>query len=363
MTKYFKWMFLALTFCNCVHAQQPVDVVTLIRRHEFVALEEYFNAIEASFEHGRTSEFALVDAYKPLYMRNDELSDDLAAWTAMYPKSYAAHVARGTYYRKLGELNRGTSFAVDVPKSTMSYMQRVFDTAEEELTTALPLTKKPYLALLNLLNIARYRSDNHASDRYLSAGNKVFPGNVLLRVRYLDHLKPRWGGSYEAMTAFVARCKKEGLSHTKLGLLSAMINDDKGLTAQLRGDTKEAKVQYQLALNSAEGSSVRLKADYLEDSLNACSRRWVTCGQSEQPVVDYHVNGFGTKSRCAEVVGSGCVGALQMWAETVNSEPWARGCNLGDETFCAWCRNNAHTVFYNKGIVADPHDCDLPETR
>jgi tetratricopeptide (TPR) repeat protein len=270
MLKILATIFLALAACTCVHAQQSIDVLALVHQRDFGSLEKHFNAIEAGFELGEITEFALLDAYKPLYLRNDVLSDDLAAWTSKYPKSYVAHLARGTYYRKLGELNRGTKSSREVPQSTMSYMEQVFDISDRELTTSLPLTKNPYLAVLNLLNIARYRSDAQASDRYLDEGNKLLPSNMLVRTRYLDHLKPRWGGSYLAMSAFVARCKNAGLNETDLDFLSAMINDDKGLTALEQGNVQEAAEMYKIALTNAEHSSSRLKSDYLDHSVNAC---------------------------------------------------------------------------------------------
>src|SRR5215831_11187984 len=107
MARLLSLILLFLATSMCAHAQQSFDVVASVRKHDFGALEKHFNAIEAGFERGDVTEFALLDAYKPLYMRTDELSDDLTAWTSAYPWSYAAHLARGTYYRKLGEFNRG----------------------------------------------------------------------------------------------------------------------------------------------------------------------------------------------------------------------------------------------------------------
>jgi Domain of unknown function (DUF4034) len=275
---YLKWIIflVVVTSTPRAFAQQQADIVGLIHKRDFDALEMHFNAIEVSFERGDTTEFALLDAYKSLYMRTDQLSDELLAWTASHPKSYAAHLARGTYYRKLGEYSRGNAFARDVPQPTMMYVHQVFDIAAEELKTAVPLTAKPYLAVLNLLNIARYEADADAADRYLEDGNKILPNNILVRARYLDHLKPRWGGSYEAMSGFVARCKKEGLPDSSVGLLSAMINDDKGLTAETQGNVAEAAAQYKLALTIAESAKSSLKQSYLEDSLNACRKGMIT---------------------------------------------------------------------------------------
>lgn len=259
-----------LVSCARLHAQLLVDVVDLARKHDYVALEKHFNALESNFEKNKATEYELLDAYKPFYMREDLLSDELSAWTKAYPKSYAAHLARGTYYRKLGELNRGSGPAGEVSAETFSYMDRVFSIAKPELETALHLSARPYLAALNLLNIARYTTSIRESDRYLEVSNKSLPGNMLARGRYIDHLKPRWGGTYEKMEAFVARNRKEGLSEANLGLLKAMIHDDKGLTAQMGGDDDEARSQFALALADAKNAHPRLQQDYISETLLAC---------------------------------------------------------------------------------------------
>lgn len=272
MARHALLLLMVLFAANCVRATPSLDVIELVRNRDFNSLEAHFNAIQSSFEQGKTDEYALLDSFRPFYTRTDVLSDELKEWTDAHPKSYVAHLARGTYYRKLGELNRGTSVSRDVPRAAMNYMDQVFEISEKELTTALPLRRNPYLAVLNLLNIARYRSDTVASDRYLAEGNRLLPGNMLVRARYLDHLKPRWGGSYAAMAAFVQRSKLEGVDAANLGLLSAMINDDKGFVAQTNGNLELAVATYKLALSQAEHANPRLQRDYLSAATFACQR-------------------------------------------------------------------------------------------
>lgn len=276
MTKYLLACLVAIMLAARLNAQPLVDVVDLVRKHDFAALEKHFNALESNFEKNKATEYELLDAYRPFYMREDVLADELSSWAKAYPKSYPAHLARGTYYRKLGELNRGTAPSSEVSAQKFSYMDQVFAIAKPELELALRLTPKPYLAALNLLNIARYESSNKDSDRYVALSNTLLPENMLARGRYIDHLKPRWGGSYEKMEAFVARSRKEGVSAANLGLLKAMIHDDQGLSAQLAGDYDEARSQYALALTDAKNASPRLQQDYLDSSLSACNQGLLT---------------------------------------------------------------------------------------
>jgi tetratricopeptide (TPR) repeat protein len=249
---------------------QSSKVIDWVRNHEFDSLEKHFGTLQIRFEKGELDEFALLDSYKAFYMQQDELSDDLAKWVTERPTSYVAWLASGTYHRKLGEFKRGVETVGRTPRPALSYMDRMFSEASTELNKAIPLAKNPYLAVLNLLNIARYYDDSEASDKYLTEANKLLPGNVLARARYLDHLKPRWGGSYSAMTSFVDRCRTEGLPEKTVQVFSAMIEDDKGLTFEVSGNNAQASASFRNALSIAANADRRLVEIYLSDSLDAC---------------------------------------------------------------------------------------------
>lgn len=269
-------IFLVLLVGLVPHSTAMSDVAGLLRDRDFDALEAHFGSIEAKFEGGELSEFDLLDAYKPFYSRDDVYSSEMLAWTEAHPDSYAAHVARGTYYRKLGEFKRGTTFSAAVPESTAQAVVRALALAEGELTSALALSSRPHMAVLGLLNIARYRNDEAAADHYLSEARRILPGNILARARYLDHLRPRWGGSYEQMSAFVQRCRSEGLAEDQLVVLAAMIENDKGLVAQTRGDLPAAAQHFRASLLAIESAHPQLRSTYFWHSLQACNSGLVT---------------------------------------------------------------------------------------
>jgi tetratricopeptide (TPR) repeat protein len=249
-----------------VPAVPDADIATLLRDRDFAALEKHFGSIEEGFANGRISEFELVEDYKPFYGFKDDLGHELKAWTDAFPHSYAAHVARGTYYRKQGEFSRGEAYKpVDE-----SAMQRDFAIAEEDLERARWLAEKPYLAALGLLNIARYRNDEDAAYSALQLGNLALPTNILLRARYQDHLKPRWGGSYPKMREFTYLSKVDGVPGKDLGLLSAMVDDDRASIAEDEDDVDEAVMHYTVALAKARDADPRAVAQYLIRSLKAC---------------------------------------------------------------------------------------------
>lgn len=254
----------------CVKVVLASDVIMFLKNHNFKALESHYSNIQGKFEQGLIDEFALLDAYKPFYLRKDVLSNELSLWVIAYPKSYYAHLAKGTYYRKLGEYHRGTDYFNNVPNSAITYMENAFNKSEKELKKAIWFSDNPYLAILNLLNIARYRGDNKAASLYLEMGNRYLNDNILIRARYLDHLKPRWGGTYDQMEDFLSRCEKEAVNSEVIGLLSSFISNDKGISARERGRNREAANHFKQALIKAKRSSSGLKLKYISSSVMAC---------------------------------------------------------------------------------------------
>ena len=108
------------------------------------------------------------------------------------------------------------------------------------LKTSLKLTQKPFLSLFHLIGIAGPIGTQ--DEPLLASANKMRPGNMLVRNRYMIGLTPRWGGSYDKMKEFIARSKKDGASAVGIMQLEAIMYDDMGLTASEHGD-KPATVQ------------------------------------------------------------------------------------------------------------------------
>jgi tetratricopeptide (TPR) repeat protein len=53
------------------------------------------------------------------------------------------------------------------------------------------------------------------------------PGNIVVRLKYMNALEPRWGGSYEQMEAFLEESRRAGLELAKLRRLESVIVEDR----------------------------------------------------------------------------------------------------------------------------------------
>lgn len=266
---------LALLISLTVVCSQPVfaqlsNPLEQLSAGNFEAVENTYSALQTRFERGLATEYDLLDAYKVFYQRDDRYTEQLTNWIKHYPQSASAYLARGVYYRKLGEFRRGTSYISQVPIDNVKYMEQMFVLSKKDLQTALRLNPKSYLAILHLLNIAQFEGDDRAATKYLVLGNVVLPSNFIVRARYLIHLAPKWGGSYTSMENFIDECRSQGLSPQKVDMLMAIKLDDQGMSAQERGQMGQARLAYVNALILSRSAGERFRHSYLQYSLQIC---------------------------------------------------------------------------------------------
>lgn len=249
---------------------QPLNPLEQLRQKNIAAVETGFAELQRKFDEGDATEYNLLDAYKAFYQREDRYRAELDSWIAAYPKSSSAYLARGVYFRKLGEFRRGTKYMAHVPQESVAYMLDMFGLAKQDLQTALRLNPKSYLAALHLLNIAQFEGDDAAAEKYLALGNRLLPTNFISRARYLISLTPRWGGSYALMDKFIADTRAQGVPQDKIDMLNAIKHDDQGAVAKQQGNTQEATEHFKKALILSRAGGERFRQDYLGYSTPIC---------------------------------------------------------------------------------------------
>lgn len=250
----------------------PMDpALERLRRGDFAGVEQHFHALQTRFEAGTLSEFDLRQAYRPLYDLDDEAFGQLKAWAAAAPSSYPAHLLLGIHYKRRGDAARGDKFIADTSREAIDDMHRQFRLAAEELKRSTQLTAKPYLSWFFMMSITMQEGTPAESRAILDKSVTQYPLSELLRVRYIQTLTPRWGGSYDQMEAFIARSRKEGMPDRVVHELQAMEEDAMGHDRSDAGDERAARAHAEKALALARDSAPFFREDSLEFS------KWALC--------------------------------------------------------------------------------------
>jgi tetratricopeptide (TPR) repeat protein len=273
MRREFFWKLGALILCSVwasmLGAQTSLPLQQLTAG-DLRSVEASYADLQKRFESGAAGEVDLLNAYAAFYQRQDKYRAQLDAWIKAYPRSSAAHTARGVYLRRLGDTARGAGYIQSVPTENLRYMEQMHALAVADLTKALELNPKTYIATLHLLNIANTNGDDLKAFRYLNMGNEILPTNLLVRARYLIHLTPKWGGSWDEMETFIKQCEVNRVPPERIEQLRAIMFNELGRAAAEAGESAMAQKSYIEALRISLKHGHWFRDYYLKSSLRVC---------------------------------------------------------------------------------------------
>jgi tetratricopeptide (TPR) repeat protein len=208
--------------------------LALLKSRQYAKLDRYFAGRQALYESGAISDEVLYADFRALYEEGAQNEPYFNEWVQAFPKSYAARTARGAYYYRMAWFVRGEKFVAETPPQQLKQMSEFAGLARPDLMASLQMTRKPYLSALYLLNVDMLSGSREARRHWLEQGNAIDPSNVLVRVRYMFSLQPRWGGSHSEMHAFREACEGEHVPARTLAKLDLVIGreiGDQGLSA------------------------------------------------------------------------------------------------------------------------------------
>ncbi|HEX9648626.1 MAG TPA: DUF4034 domain-containing protein [Alphaproteobacteria bacterium] len=169
-----------------------LDILDMLRRGSLTKLETWLAAYQNAFENGRASDRLVDHAYSAFANSDPELAETLDRWLDKRPESYAALLARGTYYAHLVWIVRGTVPADKIRPASRRAMGEFLDLARRDLEAA--VARKPRLSAAYARLITAHKWLGNASDAefVMRKGLDLVPGSFVIRAAYLDSLVPWW---------------------------------------------------------------------------------------------------------------------------------------------------------------------------
>jgi hypothetical protein len=260
---FFIWII--LPWLSVLHAAEPAATsaaasaqsddaqpLSWLRAGDYPSLERYYSQQQRDYEAGIASDQVLYANFRKLY--EDSLDNELNfdRWVEAFPTSYSAHLAHGAYLYRMAWSVRGGNYRNQTAQTKFDAMENWLARARPELIASLKLTAKPFLSTLYLLNTATLSGTAAERQHWFEVGSSIDPANTLLRYRYMFSLRPRWGGSYEQMEAFLRRCEEEHQPPTLLARLRMLIHADLAEDAMRAGDQNKVLEEWGEVLRLAD---------------------------------------------------------------------------------------------------------------
>jgi hypothetical protein len=204
----------------------------LLRAEQYQELERRFSAAQTQFEGNKVSGDDLRAEFRDFYATDPDLAAKLDAWVAQYPKSYVARVARGIYYKKVGFEARGIAYIQDTSQIQIDNMNAAFEKAVADLRGSLSMNPKPFLSYFHLLDIGNAVGAKEELRAIYDRASSLDPRSYAIRLKYMNTLQTRWGGSLEDMRSFYAECQRAGLTDAQNNELQGMLALEQAWLAQ-----------------------------------------------------------------------------------------------------------------------------------
>lgn len=198
-----KWP-VGLTKAHCEYSQGPhitlARVKELLDRGQFSEIDAIFSAdLDRHFSKDNFSEIIHRDFHA--FDASKESEQLTKAWLEKSPKSPYALTARGFYYREMSREARGTKVAADTPDENVKRMGEFVDLAVEQFQKALEIEPRMLPAYTMLISMGKMDSRFDLKRNAIRDAKKIDPACSVAIDFEMEALTPRWGGSYNEMTA------------------------------------------------------------------------------------------------------------------------------------------------------------------
>jgi hypothetical protein len=206
-------------------ASADYNFIGYLRDGEYEKLEAKLAEYERTRERNENGNLAVEGVLDDLasYMKEDpSIVPNLSAWERAYPTSYYPVYLQGKVFASDAYYARGTDYAEFVPKEAWQSFHEDMAHAREQFLRAHALAPKAAIPSTELLWIEMNEGTSSAAEwHWFEEATRFDPTNAEAHMRMLEALKPKWGGSNEAMFRFAREAIAKHPSDPNLQLLIA----------------------------------------------------------------------------------------------------------------------------------------------
>lgn len=230
------------------------EIAGLIRQERFLEFEALSAEAEEKFKNEPKYEAALIKLYDTVRVEDHVLLQKLDKWVATRP-SAASHTARGIYNVSRGFRARGTNYSRETSPARMATMAKYHAQAIPDLLMAIKANRAFAPAYMALIDVQRASGDTMSAERTATEAARWIPQTYYIRYAYLIALRPRWGGDYTLMQAYVNSLDEAARLNPRIWSLKGEVPALLGLNAWEAGDYPAAIKHYTEALSFGDRAS------------------------------------------------------------------------------------------------------------
>ncbi|MBN1399034.1 MAG: tetratricopeptide repeat protein [Bacteroidetes bacterium] len=255
--------------CQSTGNSPGIDKSELLRLFQgklFESLDSKLAGLQKAFENDYQAENQVFDAFETFKKADPAFDGLFKNWIEQLPDSYAPYTARAQYYFACALKARGNKHTVDKYSTEYKEMERFFSLALEDIDRALSINVLLDVCYAVKIDIGSALQNSELATTAYNEASKYHPYGFQVKLRYVQTMTPRKGGSYQKMDEFIRSCESLAVSNPKIKELNAAIPADKGSAFLFLGKNDQAVIMYTEALKFSNHHS------YFADRGNAYTR-------------------------------------------------------------------------------------------
>jgi tetratricopeptide (TPR) repeat protein len=242
------------------HEPRPLEVVPsgaletqrMLRSRDFEALARRIEDAERRAMADPRREGDLVRVLAAFDSADPALTPLFDAWVATSNDAWTARLARAVHSNAVAWQRRGAKWSSETSDDQRAEMREFLRKSVDDARIALERNPKAWPAYRLLIAAAMGIGDNRACLRLAGEALSIVPASLRIRTKLAGCLLPRWGGSYDALTALAHEASARVSENPALASLAGWVDWDRGRIAATDKRYDEAIGLYTRAIDTGE---------------------------------------------------------------------------------------------------------------
>jgi len=229
-----------------------LKVRDLLIEKQFIKLNNLLDAAQKNVEQSIVHEEKLFTLYRAFEINDNSFTNLLNEWVQATPENYQPYLARASHYYRMGWVARGNNWASETKQEQFNEMKMHFIKAQNDIARTLDINEFSLIPYYLVFGIAQMQGGLKESSKVAKKALSIYPSSYILRLKILNFLEPRWGGSYDQMLAFIDEALMHEAENKNIGLLKGYLY---AIAGKVRTESRlynEAEKFFKIALQFGE---------------------------------------------------------------------------------------------------------------
>lgn len=195
-----------------------VGLLALLHHDRYDDLNRYFDEVMRAVATEPKKELWETAIGHAFWTADPALEPKLDAWVEHSPQRFGPYLARGDFYAARGYSQRGAATLGDTTRGQIAAMTHSLGRARADFERALELEPRSIAARAGLIHVSQ-PDGGAGAPALLAAALEVCPTCLSVRVVAMHAMRPRWGGSLDAMRQIANDAQRHVSENARLRVL------------------------------------------------------------------------------------------------------------------------------------------------